>query len=79
MTSKNSENFQKIESLLIESLNKVSEYIDDKDHKDVQEYINHQEYGVAWELLWCILVDKQVIIPESMRISVRMMRLGTDQ
>ncbi|MBC8719180.1 hypothetical protein [Ochrobactrum sp. Marseille-Q0166] len=79
MTSKNAGNFQKIESLLIESLNKVSEYIDDKDHKDVQEYINHQEYGVAWELLWCILVDKQVIIPESMRISGRMMGLGTDQ
>lgn len=79
MTSKNAGNFQKIESLLIESLNKVSEYIDDKDHKDVQEYINHQEYGVAWEFLWCILVDKQVIIPESMRISGRMMGLGTDR
>ncbi|WP_376711361.1 hypothetical protein [Pseudochrobactrum lubricantis] len=78
MISKNIGYYLKIESLLMDSLNRVSECIDDKDGKDVLEYIHHQEYGVAWELLWCILIDKKLDIPESMRISGKMMGLGTD-
>ncbi len=78
MMSKPVERFQKIENLMIESLNQVSEYVDDRDRKDVLEYIDHQEYGVAWELLWSILIDKKLDIPESMKVSGKMMGLGED-
>ncbi|MGU7771831.1 hypothetical protein ACV229_16880 [Burkholderia sp. MR1-5-21] len=50
--------FDELERLLRESLESVAKHLSDQDRSDVSEYLDHGEYGVAYELLAFVL-DKQ--------------------
>ncbi|WP_089339118.1 hypothetical protein [Burkholderia singularis] len=50
--------FDELERLLRTSLQSVAKNLSDKDQADICEYLDHGEYGVAYELLDFVL-DKQ--------------------
>lgn len=52
----------KLENLMSIALKEFSPNLSEQDIKNITEYIMHGEYGVAWELLW-YLVDEQDLIP----------------
>lgn len=84
MNSYSAEYYQKLEALLLKSLEEANEHFDENDREDhedyniVKEYIGHNEFGLAWEELLCIFVSKKLNIPESMRISGKIMGLQID-
>jgi hypothetical protein len=43
---------ENLTALLAASLEAMADAIPLADRDDVQDYIDHGEYGVAWELLW---------------------------
>lgn len=50
-----------VEKLLEESLAEVATQIRRQDHSDITEYIDHGEYGVAYEML-TFVVDRAGIL-----------------
>lgn len=81
MNSYSAEYYQKLETLLLKSLEQANEHFDENNHEEysnVKEYIDHNEFGLAWELLLFIFVSKKLSIPESMRTSGKIMGLERD-
>jgi hypothetical protein len=60
MERQSREYYQELERLLNKSLNDLKAHISEQDYRDVQEYIEHGEYGIGWELLWHLVVDKKL-------------------
>ncbi|NML30417.1 hypothetical protein [Paraburkholderia antibiotica] len=71
--TKQQEHYDEIERLMRESLARVESDISKQDYKDVAEYIDFGEYGVAYELLICILDRQQTGHPESLKIAGKLM------
>lgn len=55
--------YDELERLLRESLDSASKNLSDQDRRDVSEYLDHGEYGVAYELLACALNKQHVERP----------------
>lgn len=55
-----------LERLLLESLAAVETDLSDQDRSDVREYIDHGEYGVAYELLAFVLDKQQLAHPTAL-------------
>jgi len=55
-----------LERLLSESLATVSEKLSKQDQRDVSEYLDHGEYGVAYELLAFALDKLELQRPASL-------------
>jgi hypothetical protein len=65
-----------LERLLEESLAAVEADLSDQDRSDVREYLDHGEYGAAYELLAFVL-DKQLLAhPTALIEAGRKMRMG---
>ena len=58
--------YDDIERLLRESLTQVEMHISDRDRKDVTEYLDFGEYGVAYELLTFVLDKARICRPDSL-------------
>lgn len=71
------EPYDEIERLLRESLVEVEREISEHDRNDVAEYIEFGEYGVAYELLTCVLDKQQIVYPESLSVAGKMMGMST--
>ncbi|MET3230548.1 UNVERIFIED_ORG: hypothetical protein ABIC54_002742 [Burkholderia sp. 1263] len=67
------EPYDEIERLMRESLARVEIAISDQDRNDVAEYIEFGEYGVAYELLTCVLDKQQIAYPEPLHLAGTMM------
>lgn len=65
--TKDQARYDDIEKLLRESLMQVEDHISDSDHKDVAEYLDFGEYGVAYELLIFVLDKGRIDRPDSLR------------
>lgn len=59
--------YDDIERLLRESLNQVEVGMSDRDRKDVVEYLDFGEYGIAYELLTFVLDRERIDRPDSLR------------
>jgi len=59
--------YDDMERLLRESLNQVAADMSDRDRKDVVEYLDFGEYGIAYELLTFILDRERIDRPDSLR------------
>ncbi len=55
--------FNEIEQVLREVLNEVGEKMPDRDRNDVVDYLDHGEYGVAYELLGFVLDHQKIARP----------------
>jgi hypothetical protein len=71
------ERYDEIERLMRESLAQVGREISEQDRNDVAEYIDFGEYGVAYELLICVLDKQQITHPESLKIAGKMMGINS--
>jgi hypothetical protein len=71
------ERYDEIERLMRESLVQVAREISEQDRNDVAEYIEFGEYGVAYELLICVLDKQQIAHPESLKVAGKMMGIGS--
>ncbi|CAG2308858.1 hypothetical protein BCCR75502_03499 [Burkholderia sola] len=69
-------NFNEIESLLRRALDLVASKIPDRDRGDVSEYLDHGEYGVAYELLEFVLDKQQVAHPDFLSEAARKMGMA---
>jgi hypothetical protein len=69
--------YDEIERLMRESLVQVEKEISEQDGNDVAEYIEFGEYGVAYELLTCVLDKQQIVYPESLNAAGKMMGMST--
>ncbi|WP_345810949.1 hypothetical protein AAGS40_09080 [Paraburkholderia sp. PREW-6R] len=70
------EPYDEIERLMRESLALVEREISEQDRNDVAEYIDFGEYGVAYELLTCVLDKQQAAHPESLTSAGKMMGMS---
>lgn len=62
--------------LLQESLAAVETNLSDQDRSDVREYLDHGEYGVAYELLKFVLDKQQLAHPIALIEAGRKMGMG---
>ncbi|MGD1326335.1 hypothetical protein ACNHE5_15720 [Pandoraea pnomenusa] len=63
---KNTSHYCELERLLRESLAMVVSDISDQDRNDVHEYLEHGEYGVAYELLEFVIGKQGVARPTAL-------------
>ncbi|MEX3977776.1 hypothetical protein AB4Y45_02195 [Paraburkholderia sp. EG287A] len=66
-----------IERLMRESLEQTGSEISESDRNDVSEYIDFGEYGVAYELLTCVLDKLQIAHPEPLLAAGKMMGMSS--
>lgn len=66
-----------IERLMREALEQTGSKISRQDSNDVAEYIDFGEYGVAYELLICVLDKLQIAHPESLMAAGKMMGMSS--
>jgi hypothetical protein len=71
------EPYDEPERSMRESLAEVEKKLSDQDCNDVAEYIEFGEYGVAYELLTCLLDKEQVAYPEALKGAGKIMRLSS--
>lgn len=71
------EPYDEIERLMRESLAQVEKDFSEQDRTDVAEYIDFGEYGVAYELLTCVLDKQQIAHPESLKVAGKMMGISS--
>jgi hypothetical protein len=71
------EPYGEIERLMRESLVQVEREISEQDRHDVAEYIEFGEYGVAYELLTCVLDKQQITHPEPLKAAGKMMGMNS--
>ncbi|WP_433705529.1 hypothetical protein [Paraburkholderia sacchari] len=71
------EPYGEIERLMRESLEQTEDKISEQDRNDVAEYIDFGEYGVAYELLTCILDKLQIAYPESLTAAGKTMGMSS--
>jgi hypothetical protein len=71
------QSYDEIERLMRESLEQVGREIAEQDRSDVAEYIDFGEYGVAYELLICVLDRQQIAHPESLKVAGKMMGISS--
>ena len=55
--------YKTLEKFLTASSNSVALYLSEQEQADVKSYIDHAEYGVAWELLWYLVQERRSHIP----------------
>jgi hypothetical protein len=68
MTERTSEaHLSQLEHLLRLSLDQVSNLLTEQEIIDIQEYIQHGEYGVGWELLWFIIKERELPEPSELK------------
>lgn len=70
--------YRSLEGLMTSALNKARGSLSEQDAEDVQEYIDHGEYGVAWELLWHIVNEKKLEASEELISCGKKMNLYVD-
>lgn len=66
-----------IASLLREALGQLGDRISGVDRLDISEYLDHGEYGVAYELLVFVIDREHITWPESLGEAGIAMRLRT--
>ena len=66
-----------IESLLRQALAQLGDRIPSVDRLDISEYLDHGEYGVAYELLVFVIDMEHITWPESLREAGIVMGLRT--
>jgi len=71
------ERYDEVERLMRESLAQVDKDVSEQDRNDVAEYIDFGEYGVAYELLICVLDKQQIAHPESLTVAGKMMGMSS--
>ncbi|WP_162175048.1 hypothetical protein [Paraburkholderia mimosarum] len=71
------ERYDEIERLMRESLAQVEREVSEQDRNDVAEYIDFGEYGVAYELLTCVLDKQQIAHPESLKVAGKVMGISS--
>ncbi len=59
--------YAKLENLLRGALDQVGAALSERDRTDVSEYLDHGEYGVAYELLTFVLDKQQIAHPKELR------------
>ena len=69
------ERYQELESLLDQALKSVKGRFQAEDIRDVQELIEHGEYGAAWYLLSHLIEDEEGPVPEALVSSGKKMEL----
>ncbi|HDR9187633.1 hypothetical protein VI03_09685 [Burkholderia vietnamiensis] len=69
--------FNEIENLLRKALDLVASKIPDRDRSDVSEYLDHGEYGVAYELLEFVLDKQQAAHPDCLSEAARKMGMAS--
>ncbi|WGY73052.1 hypothetical protein KEC55_33950 [Burkholderia cepacia] len=62
----NKSHLDELERLLQKSLAAVETDLSEQDRSDVREYINHGEYGVAYELLAFVLNKQKLVRPTAL-------------
>ncbi len=75
--TKQQDPYDEIERLMREALAQVEREISEQDRNDVAEYIDFGEYGVAYELLTCVLDKQQRVHPESLKTAGKMMGMNS--
>ena len=68
-------NFSKIERNLKKSLFEIKENIKDQDYIDIDEYISHGEYGLAFDLMISVIQLNKLDIPKELIESKRLMKI----
>lgn len=48
---------ENLKTLIANSLTMMADRVPPDDANDVQDYVDHGEYGIAWELLWHFVGD----------------------
>ena len=69
--------YDEIDRLMRESLVQVEKEISEQNRNDVAEYIEFGEYGVAYELLTCVLDKQQIVYPEPLNVAGKIMGMST--
>lgn len=59
--------YAKLEKLIRGALDQVSAALSERDMTDVSEYLDHGEYGVAYELLTFVLDKQQIAHPKELQ------------
>ncbi|EOH6078112.1 hypothetical protein ACMAVI_005581 [Burkholderia cenocepacia] len=72
----NKSHLDELDRLLQESLAAVETELSEQDRRDVREYLDHGEYGVAYELLAFVLDKQQVVHPAALIEASRKMGMG---
>lgn len=68
-------NFSKIERNLKKSLFEIKENIKDQDYIDIDEYISHGEYGLAFDLMISVIQLNKLDIPKELIESKKLMKI----
>jgi hypothetical protein len=71
--------FDRLEELMSEAILELRPLMSDQGAADAQMYIEHDEFGVAWELLWFIVNNNNIIPPNSLLESGKMMGFDISQ
>jgi hypothetical protein len=74
----NQEMRARVQSLLETALTELDSAMSATDKKDIRDYIEHDEYGVAWELFWSIAKEDQLVVPPSLAEAGRLMNFDTN-
>ncbi|WGY73046.1 hypothetical protein KEC55_33915 [Burkholderia cepacia] len=72
----NKSHLDELERLLQKSLAAVETDLSEQDRSDVREYIDHGEYGVAYELLAFVLNKQKLAHPTALIEAGRKMGMG---
>lgn len=75
--TKQQDPYDEIERLMRDALAQVEREISEQDCNDVAEYIDFGEYGVAYELLTCVLDKQQRVHPKSLKTAGKMMGMNS--
>lgn len=64
-----------VEDLLRGALLDLSKDISVRDHMDAMEYVDHGEYGVAYELIKFVVERDEIAPPDSLLAAGRLMNM----
>jgi len=73
------EKYKLLYDLMMKSLTKLKSYISKIDYDDVVDFINNDEYGVGWELIWHIVNESRIPIPEELVLCGRKMGFNVSE
>jgi hypothetical protein len=67
--------YSEIEALLKIAFSELSAILSAQDRDDVEEYLDHGEYGIAYDLLKFVAEREGVALPESLMAAGRVMNV----
>ena len=65
--------YDELETLLKGAYGVLAADLSEQDRNDVEEYLEHGEYGVAYDLLRFLVENEQLVLPESLTMAGRLM------